>query len=56
MEANRGGVDDMVELATISEKDIAENLRVRLKSETIFVSNISDYCSFPCLTTKLLFR
>ena len=56
MEANRGGVDDMVELATISEKDIAENLRVRLKSETIYVSNISDFCSFSCLTTKLLFR
>ena len=56
MEADRGGVDDMVELATISEKDIAENLRVRLKSETIYVSNISDYCSFPCLTTNLLFR
>ena len=56
MQANRGGVDDMVELATISEKDIAENLRVRLKSGTIYVSNINSYCSFPCLTTKLLFR
>ena len=43
MEADRGGVDDMVELVTISEKDIAENLRVRLKSETIYVSNINDY-------------
>lgn len=51
MESNRGGVDDMVELPAISEKDIAENLRVRLKNETIYVSNTNDYCSFPCLTT-----
>lgn len=51
MESNRGGVDDMVELPAISEKDIAENLRVRLKNETIYVSNTNDYCSFPCHTT-----
>ena len=50
MAANRGGVDDMVELPAISEKDIAENLRGRLKNETIYVSNVNDYCSFPCLT------
>lgn len=47
MEADRGGVDDMVELPAISEKDIAENLRVRLKTETIYVSNIKDHCSLP---------
>lgn len=41
----------MVELPAISEKDIAENLRVRLKNETIYVSNTNDYCSFPCHTT-----
>lgn len=40
MGSNRGGVDDMVELSAISEKDIAENLRVRLKTETIYVSNL----------------
>lgn len=39
MASNRGGVDDMVELPSISEKDIAENLRVRLKNEAIYVSN-----------------
>lgn len=39
MASIRGGVDDMVELPVISEKDIAENLRVRLKNETIYVSN-----------------
>ena len=52
MIANRGGVDDMVELPSISEKDIAENLQVRLKTETIYVSYINDYCSFLCFTTK----
>lgn len=50
MEADRGGVDDMVELPAISEKDIAENLRVRLKTETIYVSKINYYCSLPCLS------
>lgn len=53
MAANRGGVDDMVELPSISEKDIAENLQVRLKSETIYVSSINDYCSFSYLITLL---
>lgn len=52
MAANRGGVDDMVELPSISEKDIAENLQVRLKNETIYVSNIYDYSSFSYLNPK----
>lgn len=52
MAANRGGVDDMVELSSISEKDIAENLQVRLKNETIYVSNIYDYSSFSYLNSK----
>jgi len=54
MAANRGGVDDMVELPSISEKDIAENLQVRLKSETIYVSNIKDYFSFSAYLITLL--
>ena len=41
MATDQGGVDDMVELAEISEKAIATNLHVRLKKETIYVSNIS---------------
>lgn len=32
------GFDDMVELPQITEKDIGENLRVRLKNEVIYVS------------------
>lgn len=53
MAANRGVVDDMVELPSISEKDIAENLQIRLKNETIYVSNINDYCSFSYLIALL---
>lgn len=41
MTTNQDGVDDMVELAEISEKAIAANLNVRLKMETIYVSNIN---------------
>lgn len=41
MTTNQDGVDDMVELAEISEKAIAANLNVRLKTETIYVSNIN---------------
>lgn len=41
MATNRGGVDDMVEMPAIAEKDIAENLRVRLQNETIYVSNVA---------------
>lgn len=38
MAADGEGVDDMVELAEISEKAIATNLFVRLKKEKIYVS------------------
>ena len=41
MEADQEGVDDMVELAEISEKAIAANLYVRLKKETIYVSALT---------------
>ena len=41
MATNQDGVDDMVELAEISEKAIAANLNVRLKKETIYVSDIN---------------
>ena len=41
MEAHQEGVDDMVELAEISEKAIAANLYVRLKKETIYVSAVT---------------
>ena len=41
MEADQEGVDDMVELAEISEKAIAANLYVRLKKETIYVSAVT---------------
>ena len=38
MASNSNGFDDMVELPQINEKDIGENLRVRLKKEVIYVS------------------
>lgn len=38
MASNSNGFDDMVELPQITEKDIGENLRVRLKKEVIYVS------------------
>lgn len=41
MEADQEGVDDMVELAEISEKAIAANLYVRLKKEAIYVSAVT---------------
>ena len=41
MEADQEGVDDLVELAEISEKAIAANLYVRLKKETIYVSAVT---------------
>ena len=41
MAEDQEGVDDMVELAEISEKAIAANLYVRLKRETIYVSSIA---------------
>ena len=41
MEVDQEGVDDMVELAEISEKAIAANLYVRLKKETIYVSAVT---------------
>lgn len=41
MATDQEGVDDMVELAEISEKAIAANLHVRLKKETIYVSSVT---------------
>ena len=41
MQADQEGVDDLVELAEISEKAIAANLYVRLKKETIYVSAVT---------------
>ena len=41
MEVDQEGVDDMVELAEISEKAIAANLYVRLKKEKIYVSAVT---------------
>jgi len=41
MEADQEGVDDMVELAEISEKAIAANLYVRLNKEIIYVSAVA---------------
>ena len=38
MASKSNGFDDMVELPQITEKDIEENLRVRLKKEVIYVS------------------
>lgn len=38
MASNSNGFEDMVELPQINEKDIGENLRVRLKKEVIYVS------------------
>ena len=38
MASNSNGFDDIVELPQINEKDIGENLRVRLKKEVIYVS------------------
>ena len=49
MATNQDGVDDMVELAEISEKAIAANLNVRLKKETIYVSNINTPGLYPHL-------
>lgn len=57
MASNSNGFDDMVELPQINEKDIGENLRVRLKKEVIYVSrrfvkNWFQNASLPQLLLK----
>lgn len=57
MASNSNGFDDMVELPQITEKDIEENLRVRLKKEVIYVSryfvkNWFQNASLPQLLLK----
>lgn len=50
MEVDWGGVDDMVELLVILEKDIVENFWVCFKIEIIYVSKINYYCFFLCFS------
>ena len=57
MASKSNGFDDMVELPQITEKDIGENLRVRLKKEVIYVSrcfvkNWFENASLPQLLLK----
>ena len=57
MVSKSNGFDDMVELPQITEKDIGENLRVRLKKEVIYVSrcfvkNWFQNASLPQLLLK----
>ena len=57
MASKSNGFDDMVELPQITEKDIEENLRVRLKKEVIYVSrcfvkNWFQNASLPQLPLK----
>ena len=57
MASKSNGFDDMVELPQITEKDIGENLRVRLKNEVIYVSrcfvkNWFQNASLPQLLLK----
>ena len=57
MASKSNGFDDMVELPQITEKDIGENLRVRLKKEVIYVSrcfvkNWFQNASLPQLLLK----
>ena len=56
MASNSNGFDDMVELPQINEKDIGENLRVRLKKEVIYVSRcfVKNWFQNVSLTQLLL--